>query len=219
MTLKELIIGHYEGSLNAAQQTSLDGMLASSPEARSLFEQYGAMEEAMEEESRKLVPPVALREATLAGALGVAAETISGGVAAWFTTKVAAIVGTAVVAGTVVGIVALNNDEPTGQTTPEVPVVEQTLEAETQQEPPAVETTVQEPVGTSQSAAAGTVTTRPSSGTNSDAGQVQSSTSPNVAQTGKRDDTVESPQMTLGGNGETPAEIKQAPTVSPSGDR
>ncbi len=139
MTLKELIIGHYEGALTSDQQTTLKEMLSSSPEARSLYEQYGAMEEAMEEESRRLIPPIALREATLVGALGVAAESIGGGIAAWFTTKAAIAVGSIVVAGTAVGLLILDDNDTSNATTPNPPAVEQTTETDVQPQPPTVE--------------------------------------------------------------------------------
>lgn len=140
MTLKELIVGHYEGALTSDQQTTLQEMLSSSPEARSLYEQYGAMEEAMEEESRRLIPPIALREATLVGALGVAAESIGGGIAAWFTTKAAIAVGSIVVAGTAVGLLILDDNDTSNATTPNPPAVEQTTETDVQPQPPTVDT-------------------------------------------------------------------------------
>ena len=139
MTLKELIIGHYEGALTAEQQETLQGMLDSSPEARTMYEQYGAMEEAMEEESKKLVPPIALRDATIVGALGVAAESIGGGIAAWFTSKAAVAVGTLIVAGTAVGIVVSENNDSSNPDSVVVPVIEQAEETSVQGESPTVD--------------------------------------------------------------------------------
>lgn len=113
-TMQDLIVGHYEGGLTPGQEQQLQALLATSAEARALYEQHGAMQEVMEEESERLVPPIALREATIGAALGVAAETIGGGIAAWFTTKVAVAIGTVVVGGATAGIIlsTTGDDEP-----------------------------------------------------------------------------------------------------------
>lgn len=112
MTTQDLIIGHYEGTLTRAEQTKLDGLLASSPETRTLFEQHGVVEEKMKEESEELAPPFGLREATLGAALGTAASTIGGGIATWLTGKFVIAVSTVVIGGAAVGLgIALSGDD------------------------------------------------------------------------------------------------------------
>lgn len=112
MTTQDLIIGHYEGTLTRAEQAKLDGLLASSPETRTLFEQHGVMEEKMKEESEELAPPFGLREATLGAALGTAASTIGGGIATWITGKFVIAVSTVVIGGAAVGLgIALSGDD------------------------------------------------------------------------------------------------------------
>lgn len=113
MTMQDLIIGHYEGGLTLAQETELQTLLASSPEARAMYEHHGLLQEAMEEESERLVPPLALRHATIGAALGVTAESIGGGITAWLTSKVAMAVGTVVIGGAAAGIILSNSgDDP-----------------------------------------------------------------------------------------------------------
>lgn len=119
MTMQDLIVGHYEGVLTPSQQQELQALLASSPEARAMYERHGVMQEAMEEESERLIPPIALRQATIGAALGVAAESVGGGIAAWFTTKVAVAIGTVVVGGAAAGIILSNSgDDEQGKTPP-----------------------------------------------------------------------------------------------------
>lgn len=119
MTMQDLIVGHYEGVLTPSQQQELQALLASSPEARAIYERHGVMQEAMEEESERLIPPIALRQATIGAALGVAAESVGGGIAAWFTTKVAVAIGTVVVGGAAAGIILSNSgDDEQGKTPP-----------------------------------------------------------------------------------------------------
>lgn len=143
MTVQELIVGHYEGTLNQAQQQELQGLLSTSPETKAMFDQHGKVQEAMEEESRKLVPPIALREATIVGALGVAAESIGGGIATWLTAKVAAAIGSVVVVGTVIGVIATSGDGESTDPGQNLPATEQVQAAETQDNatvPPVLET-------------------------------------------------------------------------------
>lgn len=124
MNAKELIIGHFEGSLSPAEQGRLDHMLESSPEVRAQFDQQKMIEESMAEDSRSLVPPIGLREATIAAALGGGIATIGGGLGAWFTGKIAAIFGTVLVGGLVVGGVLIydGDDEVVENTVPVVQV-------------------------------------------------------------------------------------------------
>lgn len=119
MTMQDLIVGHYEGALTPLQQQELQALLASSPEARAMYERHGVMQEAMEEESERLIPPIALRQATIGAALGVAVESVGGGIAAWFTAKVAVAIGTVVVGGAAAGIILSNSgDDEQGKTPP-----------------------------------------------------------------------------------------------------
>ncbi len=113
MNTRELIVGHFEGTLTAADQSRLDHLLETSAEARADFERHQLIEDGLAEDSRNLVPPIGLREATLAAAFSGAASTIGGGITAWFTAKVAVIVGTVAVGGLVVGGVLMNDgDDP-----------------------------------------------------------------------------------------------------------
>lgn len=111
MRAKELIIGHFEGSLTPAEQKELTALLASSPEARAAYERHGVIEETLEEDARRTVVPVGLREATVAAAIGVSAEAVGWGIGGWLTGKVAAVIGTVVVGGTVMGVVIANDDD------------------------------------------------------------------------------------------------------------
>lgn len=117
---KELIIGHFEGTLSSTEATHLESLLETSPEVRAAYEQQRAIEEGMVEDSESLVPPIGLREATIAAALGGAlTTTVGGGIAAWLGSKAAALVGTVVVGGLVLGgIVILNDEEPTDAVVP-----------------------------------------------------------------------------------------------------
>ena len=129
MNAKELIIGHFEGSLSPAEQGRLDHMLESSPEVRAQFDQQKMIEESMAEDSRSLVPPIGLREATIAAALGGGIATIGGGLGAWFTGKIAAIFGTVLVGGLVVGgtLIYGGDDEVVEDTAPVVQFEESEL--------------------------------------------------------------------------------------------
>ena len=116
MTTQDLIIGHYEETLTETQQAELDSLLENSPEAQTLFEQHGVIEESMKKESEELVPPFGLREATLGAALATAVETIGGGIAAWLSSKIAITVTTVIVGGAAVGLgIALSGDDEVGQ--------------------------------------------------------------------------------------------------------
>lgn len=125
MNTRDLIVGHFEGTLSQTDQGRLDQLLVSSPDARADFERHQMIEEGLAEDSRSLVPPIGLREATLAAAIGGAVSTIGGGLAAWFTTKVAFVVGTVAVGGLVVGGVLMNGGEdPKGASDNQTPVVQ-----------------------------------------------------------------------------------------------
>ena len=116
MTTQDLIIGHYEETLTETQQAELDSLLENSPEAQTLFEQHGVIEESMKKESEELVPPFGLREATLGAALATVVETIGGGIAAWLSSKIAITVTTVIVGGAAVGLgIALSGDDEVGQ--------------------------------------------------------------------------------------------------------
>ena len=131
MNAKELIIGHFEGSLTPAEQGRLDHMLETSPEVRAQFDQQKMIEESLADDSRSLIPPIGLREATIAAALGGGIATIGGGLGAWFTGKVAAMLGTVLVGGLVVGGILIYNgdDEAVDSTIPAVQVEESGTEA------------------------------------------------------------------------------------------
>lgn len=140
MTIQELVIGHFEGTLGAAESAELDRLLASSPEAKAAFDRQKAIEETMAEDADALVAPSALREVTLAAALGTAVQTIGGGLGAFFTTKIAATLGGVVAGGLIIGGVVLSNDDdgsgdPASMTPPGV---EQTIEPGVQEEPTVV---------------------------------------------------------------------------------
>ncbi len=127
MNTRELIVGHFEGTLTAADQSRLDHLLETSAEARADFERHQLIEDGLAEDSRNLVPPIGLREATLAAAFSGAASTIGGGITAWFTAKVAVMVGTVAVGGLVVGGLLMNDGDdpkPSDNVTPVVQVEE-----------------------------------------------------------------------------------------------
>ena len=111
MTTQDLIIGHFEGTLGSAESAELERLLSSSADVRSAFERQKAIEAELVEDAERLVAPNALREATLAAALGTAVHTIGGGIGAFLTTKIAAVVGTLLVGGLVVGSIVSNSDE------------------------------------------------------------------------------------------------------------
>ena len=142
MRAKELIIGHYEGSLTPAEQQELTALLASSPEARAAYERHGVIEETLEEDARRMVVPVGLREATVAAAIGVSAEAVGWGIGGWLTGKVAAVIGTVVVGGTVMGVVIANDDDDDPVRNTPASVSTNALEEEGSENVDAVEATV-----------------------------------------------------------------------------
>ena len=161
MNSKELIVGHFEGTLSPADQGALDRMLDSSPEIRAEFERQQMIEDGLAEDSRSLIPPVGLREATLAAALGSAVSTIGGGISAWFTAKVAAVVGTVAVGGLVVGGLLINDGEEPQGTSENVPPVVQVEQEQDEPEEVAPVVAVEENDRTEEP----TVATRPAPAT------------------------------------------------------
>ncbi len=126
MNAEELIIGHYERTLDAGQESKLAEMLESSPETRALYEQYGGMEGMMQTEAETIAPSKNLDRDVLLAALAAvsgAATTGVGGILAALATKTG-IVATVIVAGgivaTVIGSGWLRSDN--GSSTP--PAVE-----------------------------------------------------------------------------------------------
>lgn len=101
MTAEELIIGHFNNTLTASQQESLQGLLSSSPDVRSLYEQHKSLQSAMESDSDTIVPAMWLEQTVLQTALGVASATGTIGVTAgfWGAAKIIAVVATVVVSG------------------------------------------------------------------------------------------------------------------------
>lgn len=118
MTTQELIIGHFEGSLGAAESAELNRLLATSPDVKSAFDRQQRIENSLAEDAESVAAPSALRDATLAAALGTAVQTIGGGLTAFFTAKVAATVGAVLVGGIVIGTVVFDGDDP-AETTPQ----------------------------------------------------------------------------------------------------
>ena len=93
MTTEELILGHFDESLTPVEEHQLQELLGRSPEARTLFEQHGALHRMMASDVGTLAPSSSLDDAALAAALGAVPEAIGGGAAAgWFGGKVAAAV-------------------------------------------------------------------------------------------------------------------------------
>jgi hypothetical protein len=76
-----------------------------------MYEKHGAIEQTMEEDSRRLVPPVGLREATIGAALGTAVQTISGGIGAFLSTKIGLVVSTLLAGGIITGVVLFTGDD------------------------------------------------------------------------------------------------------------
>lgn len=210
MTVQELIVGHYEGSLTSLEETQLQGLLQTSADARSLYEQHGAMQEAMEEESERLVPPIALREATIGAALGIAAESIGGGIGAWLTTKVAIAVGSVIVGGTAIGVILSTSGDDKPKTSPPAA----TAPAQVNETPvPAPSTAVEATTPNTATSSSPSASVPPSAASVSVSasgskkpGQAASGSTPNysVSQGGKMD--LES---------QDPAKISTPPTVNP----
>lgn len=112
MNSTDLIIGHFEGSLTPVETSRLDELLRTSPEVRAAFEQQRTIEEGMLEDSESLIPPIGLREATLAAALGGAlTTTVGGGIAAWLSTKAAVVLSTLALGGVIVGGIVFSDDD------------------------------------------------------------------------------------------------------------
>lgn len=125
MTTEELIIGHFDGSLSTTQESELQSMLASSPEARSLYDTHRGISNLMVSDAAATEPSEKLNRRVLAASLMAIPETIAGGAAtAWFTMKVVGGISAAVFGGlAVVSIVTsnVNSDNDKGSTDAEGP--------------------------------------------------------------------------------------------------
>lgn len=110
MTTEELIIGHFDGTLSTTQESELQSVLASSPEARSLYDTHRGISNLIASDAAATEPSEKLNRRVLAASLMAIPETIAGGAAtAWFTMKVVGGISAAVFGGlAVVSIVTSN---------------------------------------------------------------------------------------------------------------
>ncbi len=127
MTTEELILAHYDGALTSTQERSLQEMLASSPEARSLFEQHGMLQRMLVSDAGALAPSSRLDTTVIARALATAPEPISSGTSGWFSGKIAAAIAVVVAGGVSVAVLSSGSDtndappSPAGMVSPVVP--------------------------------------------------------------------------------------------------
>lgn len=124
MTNEELIIGHFEGSLEAQQQQILEQRISESPETKAMFDHYRSINNALSADATALAPNKKLDEATLAAALGLVPHVIAGGAMSWLTAKVAVGISAVVIAGASVAYFAGSGPDKTAvKPAAEAPVV------------------------------------------------------------------------------------------------
>lgn len=131
MTTEELIIGHFDGTLSTAEESDLQSMLASSTEARSLYDTHRGIHNLMASDVAATEPSEKVNRRVLAASLMALPETIAGGAAtAWFTLKVvggisAAVFGGLAVVSIVTSNVATDNSRKSYSGKPPAPAAQQ----------------------------------------------------------------------------------------------
>jgi len=90
MTTEELIIGHFEGDLDAAEAEQLRDALDASPDARALFENHESLHSLLRTDAATLVPAAPLVSRVLDAALATPSEVATKTVSRWGVTQIAA---------------------------------------------------------------------------------------------------------------------------------
>jgi len=88
MTTEELIIGHYDGTLTTEQEHLLQQTIASSAEARSLYDTHGGIHRLLAHDVAAAKPSESLNRKVVAASLLAVPELIGAGATAWVALKV-----------------------------------------------------------------------------------------------------------------------------------
>jgi anti-sigma factor RsiW len=138
MTTEELIHGYFDKTLTPGEQQELQGILAASPEARAAFETHGRIDELMVSEASTLAPSSSLDERVVLASLAIGPELIGGGAGLLAGSKLVIGLGTLLVAGVSIIVIATSSNAPDAKTVASPTPVVRTLPTAPQVAPPVV---------------------------------------------------------------------------------